>query len=256
MQASPSNSIKPSLREKFEGVIWKVETDAMLPLVAIEARDPQTHTAYFSAFDFNSGRPLFEKFRLEDSWNWGLDAIHKGVTLLHGYVSDQSPEHKGIVAVDQTGEVIWQQFNKALYTVASEGLVVYNPSIQPRMFELIDIESGALLSSNTKDFKYPDRQITVPEIQGADIIPPKFRPANLTGPVLHARIGYREFYAFHTVQNNVYTQKLLITDRNGLLLEDFLERDIQKLQPEAFFIQHNHLFCIRNKKQEFVAYLV
>lgn len=50
-------------------------------------------------------------------------------------------------------------------------------------------------------------------------------------------------------------QRLIVYQQNSIFPDDIMICGIQKLQPEAFFIQNNQLYYIRNKN-ELVSYLV
>lgn len=246
-------TLKPSLRQKFDGIIWKIETDDKLNIVAVEVRDADKHIAAFSAFDYASGKTLFKDITVADSWNWGLDRVSDGIVLLHGYMSEQTPEHKGMIAINGEGKTIWQHYNKTLHDVSPSGLITFNPSVQPLTFELTSSADGSTLQYGIEKPVPVSRDIILPDIstRQADSL-----PKNVAGPVLSCGLNGKTFFSFHLHQDNLFSQKLIITEGDKVILDEFLERDIQKINPEAFFIQHNHLFCIRNKKQEFVSYLV
>jgi hypothetical protein len=71
--------------------------------------------------------------------------------------------------------------------------------------------------------------------------------------VLHFRD--QTIISFHEKIKTKIHQRLLVYQDSSILLDEILIRDIQKLQPESFFVQKNHLFYVRNKN-EIVSYLV
>ncbi len=256
MSSTNKYTVKLTLCEKFKGIIWKVETDSKLNIVAIETRDSENHTTAISAFDFSTGRCLFKELQVEDSWNWGLDRVAWGMVFIHGYTSEKSPEHKGIIALNERGEVAWQQHNKTLYTIGREGLIAYNPSVQPRTLELLSPYNGQMITYGIKEYDSVLRDIVVPEIVNKDAIRESLLSENISGPVLFASFNGRDIYSFHIATEKTFSQKLAIYEYDNIILSDIIAVNIQKFNPEAFFIEHNHLFCIRNNKQEFVSYLV
>ncbi|MGX5689609.1 DUF4905 domain-containing protein [Arcticibacter tournemirensis] len=256
MSSTNKYTVKLTLCEKFKGIIWKVETDYKLNIVAIETRDAESHTTAISAFDFSTGRCLFKELQVEDSWNWGLDRVTSGIIFVHGYISEKSPEHKGIIALNELGEVAWQHYNKTLYTIAEEGLIAYNPSVQPRMLELLSPQNGQMIKYGIKEYNSVHRDIIVPVVVNQDALPDKSLAENIAGPILFAQFKGKDIFSFHMVNGNTFSQKLVVYEHDNIILNEFLAINIQKFNPEAFFIEHNHLFCIRNNKQEFVSYLV
>ena len=256
MSSANKYTLKPSLSEKFKGIIWKVEIDDTFTTVALETRVAEAHQTYFSAFDFSSGECLFREISVEDSWNWGLNYVNRNHLLLHSYVTEKSPEHKGIIAIDTTGTIKWQHFNKAVQFVSEKGLLVYNPSLEPRRPELISTESGSVLNSSGVFLEPLTRNIYLPDLLAEDLVKDNPRCPEAVGPVSHIFYNDKEVYSFHVRSGKFYSQKLLIYQDNTVILDEILEENIQKLNPEAFFIGHNHLFCIRKGKQEFVSYLL
>lgn len=256
MSSEIKYTLKQTLSEKFGGIIWKIETDNKEPIIAVETRYLETHTAVFSAFNFVTGESLFRELHIEGNWNRGLDRITKGIIFLHGYTAASGPEHKGITALSLKGQILWEQFNKTLYDVSEEGLVVYNPLLQPRSFQLLDPFTGETLQPQMKIFDPVKRNIVAPEFIHGEQLASLYPYETISGPISHASFKGKHCYSFHLKNGSTYTQKLVVYQENTKMHDEILEEDIQKLNPEAFFIEHDHLFCIRNKKQEIVSYLL
>jgi hypothetical protein len=248
-------TLKPSLTETFRGIIWKVETDSESPVIAIESRDISNRETHYSAFNYQTGECLFKEKTVQDNWFWSLADVHEERVFLHSYMNEASPEHKGIIALNFAGEIQWQQFNITLDSISEEGLVVYNPKVQPRQLELISAADGTRLSGKAHEAKPLERKIVVPGILAtgdASIL----TPLTAVGPIFQLSYRDKNILAFHEPKAGLFDQKLQVYLHDCMLLEDILAESIQKLNPEAFFIERDHLFCIRNNKQEIVSYLV
>ncbi len=256
MTESLRASLQPILSEKFRGIIWKIETDHKEPYIAIETRDISNRTTAFSAYNYQSGECLFKEITVEDSWFWSLDRISNGMFFLHSYVHESNPQHKGIIAIEPSGETAWQQFNIALHEVTADGIVVYNPNIQPKTFELLNAIDGSVISAKVEIFNPVIRNIIAPTFVDDDSLIKHLIPPNTQGPILHCSFNNQEIIAYHTKNGTLFDQTLRIFKDDTLLLEVNLASGIQKLNPEAFFIEGGQLFCIRNMKQELVSYLV
>ena len=256
MSVSDKYTLKPSLSETFKGIIWKVETDDENSIVAIESRDISQRVSHFSAFDYATGKCLFKEIIVEDGWFWSLDRVHSGMIFLHSYVNQSNPEHKSIIAINCAGKIAWQQFHKTLYDVCEAGLIIYNPKIQPKTFDLISPVDGETVSAKAEGYTPVVRNILLPEIM-SNLLPIRhLLPENIAGPVFFTEYNTKHILVFHTKYANLYNQQLIVYQHEAIILEDYLAQDIQKLNPEAFFIERNHLFYIRSNKQEFVSYLV
>ncbi len=176
---------------------------------------------------------------------------------MHGYKNESSPEHSGIITWDaKTGETKWQRFNYALDTVSSRGLIVYNPSVQPLRPELISPETGETIQVLVTETAPLQRDIIFPEIYSKTLSLPDFIPPNAVEPFLHLKYDDKNCWAFHEKTEQGFTQKLIITQNDEIILTDNLAAGIQKLNPEAFFMQKSYLFCIRNNNYEITSYLL
>ncbi|MBC7915665.1 MAG: DUF4905 domain-containing protein [Pyrinomonadaceae bacterium] len=256
MPLPDKNKLIPSLSIAFKGIIWRVETDDKLPIVAIETRDISNRITYYSAFNFQTGACLFKEVTVQDSWFWSINRIHKGLIFLHSYVHEGSPEHKGIIAINLSGTIEWQHFHKTLEDVAAQGLIIYNPKIQPKSFELASPEDGSTIHSNVKDYQYIERDIIIPDVVDDFVGISNFLPENSFGPIFFTHFNFKNIMVYHIKNENYFDQQLAVYQDGELLLEDNLALGIQKLNPEAFFIERSHLFYIRNDKHDFVSYLV
>src|SRR5690606_3536624 len=148
MSSAAKYTLKPILTEKFGGIIWKVEMDDTVRQIAVESRDAGSRVVSFSVFNYQTGATLLQELRTESNWGWSLDRLFQDTLFLHGYISDTSPEHKGICAIDvHTGAVKWQNFPLTLENITAEGLTVYNPLLQPRRLQIVSPHTGSIINS-------------------------------------------------------------------------------------------------------------
>ena len=203
-------TLKPSLSETFKGIIWKVETDDDGPVVAIETRNITDRQASYSAFNYKTGECLFKEISVEDSWSWGLDRVHKGLVFLHSYVHESNPEHKGIIALNNEGNIAWQHFNKTLYDISDAGLVVYNPKIQPKTFELIAPENGEFLKTLSQPYSPVSKDILVPDVIEDTTPFQKLVSETIIGPVFYKQVGENDILVYHVKNGELFNQQLAV----------------------------------------------
>ena len=245
-------TLKPSLTEKFKGIIWKIETDDSEPIIGIETRDTAERKAYFSAFNYRTGICLFKEADIEESWHWSLDKVSNGHLYLHSYLHDSNPQRSGIIAFNSKGSIAWQHFNKSLDFITDEGLVVYNPKVHPKKPEVLSFNTGEIISDKPHLIESEERPIILPTVLTEPLL--FTLPENLYGPVLHCKFNGKDIVSYHTNNGNNYNQILQIYTDGSLMLDDNLATGIQKLNPEAFFIEGEHLFFIRDSNHEIVGY--
>lgn len=257
MSLTTKYTLKPALQANFNGIIWKVETDPTSRVIAIETRNPKDRTASFSAFNFETGTPLFKEVTVEDSWHWGLDMACHEMVYLHSYINEKTPEHKAIIALNSSGNIAWQIYNRTLDSAIADGLVVYNPTVQQKHFELLDPASGEMLKSNISNLVPLDRNVYFPETTTEPSLLLRIGEiGTLVGTASLLVYNNKDCISFHAVKDSILSQYLLIISNGSVIHEEILEHNIQKLNPEPFYIEQDHLFCIRNNKAEIVAYLV
>lgn len=248
-----NNTLSVSLAEKFSGLIWKVKIHVS-GLIAIESRNSDSKEVSFSVFNFLSGETYFKEKVYDESWNLSLAYLTGSNLILNGYEHADSPESKGIISVDvNTGSVIWQKFNVSLNSIQENGLEVFDPRLQPRKYQWIDHLKAEPIPVPF-DLK-ENIGILFPQASHSGILPPFISQNEIIGDISGLVYADYVFVSFHEKKNSNMQQRMVVYQGDRILLDDILISDIQKLQPEAFFIQQNHLFYIRNK-QEIISYLV
>lgn len=246
------NTLVPSLSEKFSGLIWKIKVSTH-GLIAIETRNTELKQVSFSSFNFITGQKNFKERSYEETWNLSLAFAGDENLVLNAYEHTQTPESKGILSVNaKDGSVIWQQFNISLNEVRCGGLQVYDPRMQPRKYYWIDHASAEIISAPLPD---TDSGIIFPESDPDFIIPDFIKHGVLTGELSVLNYFDKVIISFHEIYGDQLKQRLVVCQGDKIIIDDILISGIQKLQPEAFFIQQNHLFYIRYK-EEIIAYLI
>lgn len=237
----------PLINHTFSGLIWKLESDTVAGLLYVETRNSENRTVGFSSFGLENGKVYFEELLPEEKWLIGLEGGRQGVLFLHGYKSDQSPEHKAIIALDGlTGKQLWADYNFALEAFTVDGLLAADQRFQSKRIVLFDYQSGnPKTSSQNQD---DPQEIKYPQIL-------RLLPQNLTGLIAGEITGeisclnYNSYLiiSLHTQNNGALAQHLFIIENDKMIYHDLLNENIQKLQPEAFVLIKKHLVYIKNK---------
>lgn len=247
------NTLEPSLTEKFSDIIWKIKVNAG-GVIAIETRNRELKQVLFSAFNFITGETHFKNQVYEENWNLNLAFAGRKNLVLNAFEHAETPESRGILSIDvEDGSVKWQKFNISLNQVNEEGLQVYDSRFQPRKYYWIDHLTAEVISQPNADASYTD--IMFPETDRPFIIPSFIDHGVVASEISTLHYSDKVFLSFHEVENDYLKQRLIVYQADRVLIDDILISGIQKLQPEAFFIQQNHLFYIRNK-EEIITYLV
>ncbi|WP_202923745.1 DUF4905 domain-containing protein [Pontibacter fetidus] len=121
--------------------------DAATGLMALEVRDADLLLADF--YSLETGPFTLSKLPLPAAKNWwlGLEDVHQGLLLLHGYGDRQTGQHKGIMAYSsQNGNLQWQQPELAFYGVTADGILALD--LQDQKLTLLHPQTGTILPEN------------------------------------------------------------------------------------------------------------
>jgi hypothetical protein len=247
------NILHPALAANFSGIIWKLKTDES-GIIAVETRDTSKKEVRFSAFSFITGETYFKEHIYEERWNLSLAFTTENNLVINSFEHAETPESKGIISVNlKDGSVLWQKFNISLNLPQHNGLQVYDSRMQPRKYYWIEHLTGRNMAAPS--IQPEDHGILFPEADKSFTIPHFIQHAPLAGDLSVLQYSDKVFLSFHELMDDHLRQRLLVYQGDKVLLDDILISGIQKLQPEAFFIQQNHLIFIRNKG-EIISYLL
>lgn len=250
-----TSKLSQVLSVKFEGMIWKIEVNEKYDLIAIESRTVEPRKTSFNVINYKTGKILFKEKIFREAWKLNLAYIAQKNLIITALNQPESPENKGIISVNiQDAEVFWESYNLTLNRANDDGLQVYDPRITPRRLRWISHITGEYVAEADKIVNN-FRTLVHPEFENQFEIPDFILREEIVGDVSALSVRDLTIISFHEkIQNNI-TQRLLVYQDAIILLDEILISDIQKLQPESFFMQKNHLFYIRNKN-EIVSYLV
>ena len=243
------------ISERFDGLIWKVQINEKKSLIAIESRNSDLRKVAFTVLNYQTGDSYFKERVFEETWKLNLAFIGKENMVLTVFEQSNSPESKGLIAVNaQNGSLLWERYNISLNQANEGGMQVFDPRINPRKYYWINHENGGYITEPENN--YPQTGFLLfPELFNHSTLPGFISREEIVGEVASLITQGKTIVSFHEKINDNLRQRLLVYQDDNILLDDILIKDIQKMQPESFFIQNNNLFYIRNKN-EIVSYLV
>lgn len=232
------------------GIIWKIEVDDELGIMVWETRY-QDKKLSFSAYDFINQKFLVKDEKLNDVSLISLSFTSNGLIFFQLQESENLPTFKGIIAFNlYTQKIEWENYSIALQQQVREGILIYNPRIFPRKFELLNQLNGQIIRKiNPEELSTLGtihRDILIPEIIHNDL---KNSPYNL---LKHKGITIKSLLE---TDNNILKNSISIYEGNQLVFRDYLNSDIQKPAFDTFFVWQDRLVYIKNKS-EIVTYLV
>lgn len=245
-----ANYLNPIIDQAFSSLIWKLETDTEQDLIYVETRSEQKHSAGFSSLNLHSGQLNFLEIVPEENWLTGLSGGRKGILFLHGYLSDQTPEHKGIIALDGlSGKQLWADYNHSLETFTTKGLLATDQRFQTKRVVLLDERTGNIKTgTDTSNLTDDVQPIQIPLM--LRLLPQNL--ANLITGTITGEISCLNYNSYliislHTQNNVELLQHIFVVENEKVIYRDLLNEQIHKLQPEAFVMIKNYLVYIKNK---------
>jgi hypothetical protein len=269
-----NRKIRPTWSYRAAGVIWRILISDAGDL-ALEIRDEDAKKTSFSFLDGANGVPRWSDLMLEEPWWVGMEAIQGNILFLHKYAKHDSPEHRGIIAVDASrGVILWSQENLAFLQGNGDRVYAFTTQFERRIVHLVDALSGSILETFDENSDDVERLRTVPRLPGiaermgfpatrafdslnAKLqakIRGKVRMKNLVEPVEHLEM--REFSVIGYYQRTpagddvkpMLRNTLAILDTAGrLIFEEVLQEGVRGAVPESFFSIDGRVYALRNR---------
>lgn len=241
--------------QKSTGIIWRIIINEEKEYIAIEIREVSSKKVSFTILNYKTGKLYFKEKSFAEPFNANLAYASPKSILLKLNEHSESFESKGLIAVDfYNGEILWERYNLSLHEVDSRGVQVFDPKIFPRKYLWLDHLKGEMIP-DIEIIKNENSSLLFPEKVKGNIIPKFIKHGDLQGEVYFINYNEKNLISFHEMFENIIQQRLIVYQGDTILLDNILIRDIQKLQPESFFILNKQLFYIQNKN-EIVSYFV
>jgi len=252
---SSSGLISNAFSQKINSLIWRIQINEENGYLAIESREQESQKVYFSVLNIKNGSFLFKEKSFAEPLNANLVFLDEDSLILKLNQNTSSPECIGIIAVDlNSADILWEKYNLSLEEVTRYGIRVYDYKIYPRSFFWINHKNAEKLP-NPEQPQYINSLLQFPQLVYDYEIPKTINHYPIIGGVFSLNTGDIQIICFHEKFEENLQQKIVFYQDSNILLEDILIKNIQKLQPESFFMFDKQVFYIRNK-DEIVSYFV
>ncbi len=225
----------------------------------LEERDRAKKEAYFSCLDIYNGNKIFTDLQFEEKFWIGIEKIYKDVILFHKFERPDLPNHKGIIAFDiKSQTTLWENPYKFLFA-SDDKIVFMSDNYGVKSLFMVDYLSGEMESlaeeftnlnpqkEDFSDYIYPKKVLTDDVLNSTHS---KLRK-KISSYLIKDYINFTQkdnlsFYSFNYINKyGKFDNLFLAVDLNGnIILEELLNRDSEKLEPESFFIKDNLLFVL------------
>ncbi|MEO5909287.1 MAG: DUF4905 domain-containing protein [Pelobium sp.] len=237
-------------RQQCEGIIWKLELDEVKEIMVWECRNENKKVSFY-AYDFKNECTALINYTFKEEWLLGLDYVNQGIAYFHGSESEFSPVHKGLIAFDiKAQKIIWEHFNISLQSYSTAGVLVFDPRLFPRKYQLLDLITGnhiKLITVDELSFFSP----TYPQV----LFPKNIENAKEWDSTQELSINDLTLKSGYEKEEGQVHQYLKIIRTGQTVFKDYLGKNIQKQSFDTFFVWQNKLIYVRNKS-EILTYLL
>lgn len=225
----------------------------------IEERDRNIKEAFFSCLDIRTGKIIFSDLQFDEKYWIGIESIYKDVILFHRFERPDLPNHKGIIAFDiKSQTILWENPNSFLYA-GDDKIVFLTFDSGIKGLLAIDYLSGEVFNDGKiileiipekQDFSsyVHSKRILREEIDEnrKENIAKIFSDYLIKGDINFASRDNIYFYNFHHItETGKFDNLFFAVDENGtIILKETLNKGLDKLEPESFFIKDDLLFLL------------
>jgi len=243
----------------FDGLIFKILPDEVLPLLALEIRHTESKEVSFAVIDYEKSQMVFEGLGLEEKWWIGMAGFYNGKLFFHSFADKQYPQTQGIIVADIFEQaLIWEKEGAYLEEVNQNGVHISWINSLERENGILDIHTGNPIEQITYLENDKKKHILFP-FQYAEKTPyfetlALFLSQKLTIDIVE-QLDYLEFKNYivisYLIKINIKLSRfLLILSQDGeILLHQIIDNELQGKQTEVFFIVNDFLIAIANRKK-------
>ena len=244
----------------FDGLIFKILPDEVLPLLALEIRHSETKEVSFAVVDYQKNELLFDGLGLEENWWVGMAGFYHGKLFFHSFADKKYPEPQGIIMADVLEKaIIWEKKGVYLEEINQDGVHISWIGDGEKKPEILDIQTGnsiySLRSPNIEKYKKntllsPFQYLEkTPYFETVALFLSKKLAINIIQQLDYLEYNGSIIISYLKNNNEKISQFLLILSQNGeVLLHQLLYNQVNGLQTEVFFVVNDFLISIANRK--------
>lgn len=266
-----SNALAPAWSYSVPHTLWRLMFSDN-ELIIGENRDTEKKSVTFFCLNATDGTVVWKEKQFSEQWWIGLEGISGDRLFLHGFQKPDMPEHKGIICVDaRTGSELWRNADSALLTTRSTYVYSYRDLFEWRVYYEIDETTGVFIREMDELPDGVDRNVTLEKTDF--LFPQQLEPANERLWGLLPRIVQRNdanirsaeyietnnrvlinIYSIHPKpgengQENLTNTLYIVEAASGKkLFSDVLNKETPYPVPDSFFVDHDTLYYIKERK--------
>lgn len=249
-------TLNSGILKNFLRPIWRIEVDPAYHLMAVESRAVREGAFFITVMDYSSGYCFLDEQQLTlPDIHWVLAGIRSGIVVVRR-MFPTSPLDAGICCFEaKTGELLWERYDLILDDLVGDWLGVRQRNWAFGQGSWVSIHDGQASEKFPPPNKPSVSDIVIPMVYLGNV-PAVLHGYLWVGELWHAKCAANEVWAFHEDENGRYRIRMLITNGVGLVHDEIILSDLDKMLPEIFFIVGNRVFFVGDNKRDLISYLV
>lgn len=261
--------IKKHFTYKSKNQVWRLLVSHTSKLV-IELRDVNKKEVFFSCYDLERGKKIFEDFQLEEKYWIGIETLYKDMIIFHKYDKPDMPGHKQIIAFDIMEKTIkWAESDHSFLFLHNDKIYCYKQNFESRSFYSLNYLTGFLEEDLGEDFekinylrteanssygaKFLFTEKWEPEKSDSAlgcVIAETIQNLEIVGDVEYTSFSNLLFFSFHTkIFGGSLLNKFVAFDqsRQKIIINEILNASTSAFIPDSFFLYKNYLLLLKEK---------
>jgi len=237
-----------------------------------EDRSIQKKQVSFFCVNQMTGEVLWKGISFDERWWIGIEAVHSDRVFLHGFAKPDMPDHKKILALDLfTGRVVWSNDDMRFIFATEDSVFASKDTINGRMSFELNLRTGSVLCSLENEHEVlnhakmhmhilandePEFPVPIGESSAIDeptiaLVHKHCGGDDVVGSVEVVDKNNFLLFSYHEKggMDGRLTRRLKVVDQNSakLLFAETLDQSLQNTVPDAFFLQGNMLYFVKDR---------
>lgn len=234
-------------------------------------RDVNNKEVFFSYYDLEKGKKIFESIQMEEKYWIGIEALCGDLIIFHKYAKPDMPGHKELIAFDVSEQKVrWINSDFSFLFAYQDKIYCYKQNFESRNFYSLNYMNGRIEENLGEDFEkvnllraeadrlksageylFPEKydEATADPIV-KQLINGELRGLEIVGDVEYNRRGNLLFFNFYSkvfsgsLVNRFNAFNLSV---NKKVLSELLNSNTNAFVPDSFFIYKNFLLLLKEK---------
>jgi hypothetical protein len=255
--------------------IWRIIPGGEEKLI-IEEREISTKEVFFSCIQMDKGEVIIDSLQFEEKFWIGIEDVYKDIIFFHKYNKPDMPGHSGIIAYDITNrKELWHSDKYLFSLIYDDHIYCYRNEFEGRKYFKLNYKTGELVSDSGNDFHsisslkgLRDEEIykgyAFPNALGesnrdiAEIFDKIRKDDVLTGKIDFIKVNDLLLTSYHRILDNGKLQncfKALDIRIKKIIFEEILNKEINNLIPDSFFLINDLIFLLK-EKEKLIVFLI